>query len=549
MIITGNLNLRAEADGTSAVLTVIPQGTIVTVESFTGIWGKLTYNGYVGYASQNYMSPYDEPAVEVPVAEDIRENIYNLNLRSGPGTSFGVILTIPQGTKLTIEKIEGSWAQVTYGGRTGYVSVDYLKKVSGPDTPPVVEEPSVSDSIIKIEGPSGTLEYADVTVNGYVLTNDSVKRVDIIINGVTIGIAEINLKRDDLLTSNPEFANAGTSGFKLIVGKDRFIGGVNQVTTSAVLADGSTVKTSVSFTYNRPVIATEGAMDNMDVVNYNNEDILVSGYGKFNSGVKNVRVYLNGRAQGTADYGKTRADDDNLNTGYEYLIKRNNLFPGQNTIKVEVNGNNGEKLTYNKVIKVEKIPTIVVDAGHGGKDSGGRGTLNGSYVYEKVYVLQYALALDAELKAAGFKTIITRGNDTFIELADRARIANEAHADLFFSIHHDYSPDSSSQGAFVIYPSYKTSSISESSISESIDAAGYVKQSFVSMGFKNRRDGTDQSISGHTLAVLRQTEMRSVLTEIGYMSNAQDLSKIIDPVFQKAMAKSLATQIKAYFGM
>ncbi len=549
MIITGNLNLREQPDGTSAVLTVLPKGTIVTIESFTGKWGKLTYNGYVGYASQNYMSPYDEPAVEIPVAEDIRENIYNLNLRSGPGTNFGIILTIPQGTKLTIEKMDGNWAQVTYGGRTGYVSVDYLKKVSGPDTPPVVEDPSVSDSIIKIEGPSGTLEYGDVTVNGYVLTNDSVKRVDIIINGVTIGIAEINIKRDDLLTSNPEFSNAGTSGYKLIVGKDRFISGANQITTSAVLANGSTVKTSVSFNYNRPNIATEGAMDHMNVVNYKNEDILVSGYGKFNSGVKNVRVYLNGRAQGTAAYGKVRADDNNLNTGYEYLIKRNNLFPGQNTIKVEVNGNNGEKTTYNKVINVEKIPTIVVDAGHGGKDSGARGVLNGSYVYEKVYVLQYALALNAELKAAGFKTIVTRGNDTFIELADRARIANEAHADLFFSIHHDYSSDSNSQGAFVIYPSYKPTSISESSISESIDAAGYVKKSFISMGFKDRRNGTDQSISGHTLAVLRQTEMRSVLTEIGYMSNAQDLSKIIDPVFQKAMAKSLATQIKAYFGM
>ncbi|MBO1265953.1 SH3 domain-containing protein [Proteiniclasticum sp. SCR006] len=549
MIITGNLNMRAEPDGTSTVLTVLPKGTIVTVESFTGKWGKLTYNGYVGYASQNYMSPYDEPEVEVPAGEDIRENTYNLNLRSGPGTNYGIILTIPKGTKLTIEKIDGNWAQVTYSGRTGYVSIDYLTKVSGPDTPPETEEPSASDSIIKIEGLSGTLDYADVTVKGYVLTNDSVKQVDVIINGVTIGIAEINMKRDDILASNPEFANAGTSGFRLIVGKDRFVSGTNQVTTSAKMADGSTVKTTASFTYNRPTIETAGKLDHMDVVNYKNEDILVSGYGKFNTGVKNVRVYLNGRAQGTAQYGISRADDENLNTGFEYLIRRNNLFPGKNTIKVEVNGNSGEKLTYTKEINVEKIPTIVVDAGHGGKDSGARGNLNGINVYEKTYVLQYALALDAELKNAGFKTILTRGNDTFIELSDRARIANEAHADLFFSIHHDYSSNSSSQGAFVIYPSYKVSSISESSIRESIDAAGYVKQSFISMGFRNRRDGTDQSISGHTLAVLRQTEMRSVLTEIGYMSNAEDLSKIIDPVFQKAMAKSLAAQIKAYFGM
>lgn len=164
-------------------------------------------------------------------------------------------------------------------------------------------------------------------------------------------------------------------------------------------------------------------------------------------------------------------------------------------------------------------------------------------------MLKFATYLNQELQAAGFKTVMTRTDDTFVELTDRAKIANDNYADLFFSIHHDYSPDPTSQGAFVIYPSYKVSSISESTISESIEAATYLKKALLNQGFKDRRNGTDASISGHTLAVLRQSQTRSILAEIGFMSNTQDLAKITSDEFQRSMAKEMAKQIKAYFGM
>ena len=144
---------------------------------------------------------------------------------------------------------------------------------------------------------------------------------------------------------------------------------------------------------------------------------------------------------------------------------------------------------------------------------------------------------------------MTRNNDRFIELSDRARMADNNHADLLFSLHHDYNGNSDTKGAFVIYPSYKSSSISQSTVDESKDVADYVKNSLMDLGFVNRRNGTDQSISGHSLAVLRQSQTRSILAEMGYMSNAEDLSKISDPVFQKAMANNLTKQLKAYFKM
>lgn len=546
-IVTGNLNLRAEANTTSSVLASIPKGTVVTVQSLTGIWAKVTYNGITGYASTNYMSPYAAPETP-PEVKDIRETTFNLNLRVGPGTSHAILLTIPQGTQLTVEALEGSWAKVTYGGKTGYVSVDYLKKVgeSGGETPG--PETPVVESILKIETPSGTKTYGQQTVSGYFLTQGTVESISISSNGMVLGNATLNVRRDDLASSQSSFPNAGQSGFTYTAHQDSFLNGTNTVKATARLKDGSSVTQTITFTYERPSFEATGVLDQKADENYKNEDILISGYAKMVSGVKSVRVYLDGRIQGSATYGKTRSDDGNASTGYEYLIRRNNLFPGQNQVLVEVTGNAGEKLQFTKILNVEKIPTIVIDAGHGGKDSGARGILNGSYFYEKTYVLQFALALEAELKAAGYNTIMTRRDDTFIELSDRARIANSSYADLFFSIHHDYSSNSSSKGAFLIYPSTKVTSISESTIKESIDVASIVKQSFISMGFQDRRNGTDASISGHTLAVLRQTEMRSVLAEIGYVSNTEDALKITDPVFQKAMAKAMADRIRAYFG-
>lgn len=446
-MITGNLYLRTAADGNSNVITILEKGTVVEVESLTGKWAKITYEGQVGYASTKFMKQIDDtimPDPETPVETpeetpeetlDIRENTLNLNLRKGPGTNHDILVTMPKGSILTVTEIVGQWGKVSYGGYTGYASLDYMKKVYDPS--------------------SGGAADSDA----------------------------------------------------------------------------------------------HGKMDGMNVVNYSNVDITVSGLANIDSGVKSVRVYLNSKIQGSASYGLKRSDDSNQNTGYRYVIKRNNLFPGENQILVVVSGNNGEKLTYTKTIQVNKVPVIVVDAGHGGKDSGASGVLNGLKLREKTYALEFAMAFNEALKSSGFKTVMTRSDDRFIELSNRARIGNNNHADLFFSFHHDYSSNANSKGAFVIYPSYKTSSISESTISESRDVAGYVKNAMMEMGFNDRRNGTDKSICGHTLAVLRQTQTKSILAEFGYMSNAEDLSKITDPVFQKAMAYSLTKQLKEYFRM
>ena len=95
-------------------------------------------------------------------------------------------------------------------------------------------------------------------------------------------------------------------------------------------------------------------------------------------------------------------------------------------------------LLINKAISQEKFK-IVIDAGHGGKDPG-RPNSNG--ILEKNIVLTMALNLGRELKEDGNEVIYTRDKDVFLTLRQRAKIANEADADLFISIHCNAFPDS-----------------------------------------------------------------------------------------------------------
>ena len=92
--------------------------------------------------------------------------------------------------------------------------------------------------------------------------------------------------------------------------------------------------------------------------------------------------------------------------------------------------------------------TVVLDAGHGGKDPGNRG--NG--YYEKNIALSIALKVGAELeKQSNIKVIYTRKKDVFVNLIKRAEIANKAKADLFISIHCDsHSSNAYGAGTFVL---------------------------------------------------------------------------------------------------
>jgi cell wall-associated NlpC family hydrolase len=125
--VTGDsLRLRAGADTNSTILATATQGTQVAVlENQTSGWYKVSWKGTVGYMSADYLS------VSLKADADLGSATLNtdgapLNLRSGPGTSYDKVTTIPANATLTITGMDNGWYKTTYNGVTGYVLSDYV---------------------------------------------------------------------------------------------------------------------------------------------------------------------------------------------------------------------------------------------------------------------------------------------------------------------------------------------------------------------------------------------------------------------------------------
>ena len=123
-VTTANLNMRTGPGTGYAVITVIPKGTQVSVSGYSGDWAEVSYSGKSGYAHSSYLKN---------VSNDVRYTTAALNMRTGPGTSYQVILVIPKGAEVAVLDSSSSWFKVSYGGKTGYASSAYL---SGSQTAP-----------------------------------------------------------------------------------------------------------------------------------------------------------------------------------------------------------------------------------------------------------------------------------------------------------------------------------------------------------------------------------------------------------------------------
>jgi N-acetylmuramoyl-L-alanine amidase len=173
---------------------------------------------------------------------------------------------------------------------------------------------------------------------------------------------------------------------------------------------------------------------------------------------------------------------------------------------------------------------VVIDAGHGGKDPGATSVLG---YYEKHVNLAVAREVARLLSRKGLNVKMTRSGDRFIELEERAAIANRLRADLFVSIHSDSFPKSSRRG-FTIY-------VARSASQSSRRAASAIAGSMARTGLNSF--GT-QTAGYH---VLTGTRGPAVLVELGYLSNPREAALLRNPSFQNRLAQAVAAGISNYF--
>ncbi len=194
--------------------------------------------------------------------------------------------------------------------------------------------------------------------------------------------------------------------------------------------------------------------------------------------------------------------------------------------------------------------TVVLDPGHGGVDSGAVGALGA----EKGYALDTAFRLKRKLEALGFKVVLTRSSDVFIERTQRVAIANKTAKAIFVSLHYNaYTPAAHGFETFALAP--QGTANTDKSLKESDmqgrrgnerDSENIALATAVHANCLYRLRSVDRGVKRHRFDVLAGIQRPAILVEGGFVSNATEGARIHKPEFRELLAESIAGGIQKY---
>ena len=217
-----------------------------------------------------------------------------------------------------------------------------------------------------------------------------------------------------------------------------------------------------------------------------------------------------------------------------------------------------------------KVRRVIVDAGHGGHDTGAIGPKG---TREKDVALAIAKKLAFKLEAAGLEVVLTRDDDTFVKLEDRTRFANREKGDLFISVHCNAAPSNTLRGieTYTLNTSSNRYSIrlaarensttergvgdlqyiladlaTKANTGESTHLADRVQRSLVrnlSGTYKGVKDlGTKEAL----FFVLLGAKMPAILVETSFLSNPEEEARLADDTYQQSVADSISEAVGGF---
>lgn len=223
-------------------------------------------------------------------------------------------------------------------------------------------------------------------------------------------------------------------------------------------------------------------------------------------------------------------------------------------------------------------PLIVIDPGHGGPDTGAK--VADGEIMEKNMVLDFSITLRDQLEKSGkYRVVLTRTDDTFIPLGERVKIARQRQASLFISVHADSLPkaEGDAQGATIYTLSDKPSDSEAAKLAEAENRSDVVAGIDLSRepddvadilidlaqretkGFSQHFARTlvnemksvmrlhKKPLKSASFVVLKAPDVPSVLVELGYMTNKQDLKLLMSESWRTKAAESMVQAVDAFF--
>jgi N-acetylmuramoyl-L-alanine amidase len=202
------------------------------------------------------------------------------------------------------------------------------------------------------------------------------------------------------------------------------------------------------------------------------------------------------------------------------------------------------------LLGTEKKLVVVLDPGHGGQDSG---AMCGS-VAEKDLTLDVALRAELLLRAAGFRTVLTRDSDRYVSLADRASLGNQKDRSLFVSIHFNdsqreaasgvetyFAPGQPAPSGFLSWLPFLQPADSGSLRAESESLAASLQGALV-----ERTSAVDRGIKSEQFYVIANVRHPAVLVEAGFMTNKADANKLATVPYRQQLAAAIAQGVERY---
>ena len=358
----------------------------------------------------------------------------------------------------------------------------------------------------------------------------------------------------------------------------------------------SSVETKLKLLENNQLIGEVSTIQNKNLISINDFIEITNSKNFINDKTEKIIFYIDDKKIKLTNQIPFIMIDDNLYQLSSNVIKSNNNYyvPAEsffsivnnlsNTVSITLNTNeiNFSKLTEvsKKTIKVDlrsekekwEFKTIVIDAGHGGKDPGAvgyRGTK------EKDIALDVAKRLEKKLaKNMKVKIVMTRDEDIFLRLSERTKIANESNGSLFISIHTNAAEDRRASGfeTFLIGQNKNEAAVrvaarenavlelegstgkkltDEDLIKATIAQSAFASKSeqfasLVQKEIKKRVQSKDRGVKQAGFYVLMGASMPNVLVELGFISNPSEEKKLRSPQYRDQLATAIYRAVEQY---
>ncbi|MCY8473229.1 SH3 domain-containing protein [Bacillus halotolerans] len=484
VIATDEMNVRSGPGLSYGIMAEVKKGERYPILKEDGDWVQIQLgSGDKGWVVSWLITKEKQSGTSsTDSSETVTSTDPDLRMRTGPGTSYEVIGKFPQGSQASVIDKDSGWIKISYRNSTGWVSSEYVTSGSG----------------------SSASEENDQTESSGSTTG-------------TVGVSSLNVRGS--ASHDAAIITKLSRGTKLTILEEK---------NGWLHIEVNGLKGWVASHY--IVTSSDPAEDSADVSSSDSTKKAYIVYGGTNlrSDASTSASIVKRAAKGDA-YSITGSKGswyevklDNGQTAYvaNWVVQTSKSAEESGEPPVADSASGSGSL---------KNKAIVVDPGHGGKDSG---TIGYSGQFEKKLTIKTAKLLASKLRSAGADVYVTRQDDTFVSLQSRVSTSHYRNADAFISIHYDSFADTSTRGSTAYYYSPAKDQELASDVHSEV-----VKRSSI----------PDRGVLFGDYYVLRENKQPAMLYELGYVSHPQEEAIVHSNSYQEKVTDGIESGLEKYF--